>query len=219
MLLQLLRLVFYIGVPLAALMLGSAGVGGVNERYLGVVVGSEIGGGLADTWLDWAERAGVAAAMAIGAWAVLALCWSGYSRALVRGQITPAPAPHASGWILLREAAFCEVHWAFYRNAPAYTLAGLGGLSADQYWSVWWGLGLVALEAALNPAWRREMLDAERAPAQLQKASLAVVSAVLFGMTYSLLLAVAVHWAVGWGLQRWSEARQRTGQEEEDSAD
>ena len=112
--------------------------------------------------------------------------------------------------MILREAAYHEVHWAFYRHAPAHTISWLGGLAADRYWSAWWGLALVALEALLNPAWRRQLLDPEQAPALLQRASLAVVSAVLFGLTNSLLLAAAVHWLVRWAAQRWATARPHT---------
>ncbi|TET53338.1 MAG: hypothetical protein E3J64_03755 [Anaerolineales bacterium] len=217
--LQVLRLLYYVGVPLAALMLGPVDLGGANERYLGIAVGAGMGGAPTDGWLDWAERAGVAAVVAVGAWVILALGWSGYRWALVRGGMTSAPTVRTSGWVLLREAAFHEVHWAFYRNAPAYALAELGGLSADQYWSVWWGLAPVAFEAVLNPAWRRQLSDAERAPALLQKASLAVVSAVLFGMTNSLLLAIAVHWGVSWGLQRWTATHPLPAREDENSTD
>jgi hypothetical protein len=110
------------------------------------------------------------------------------------------------------------VHWAFYRHAPVYTIIWLGGLAADRYWSAWCGLALVALEASLNPAWRRQLLDPEQAVVVLERASLAVVSAVLFGLTNSLLLAVAVHWGVWWGLQRWERARPVTGVEYDGAA-
>jgi hypothetical protein len=95
--------------------------------------------------------------------------------------------------LFLREAAYHEAHWAFYRNAPI--------LAAGTYWGVWIGLALAALEAALNPAWRRGLADPQRAPAQLMRAALAVVSSVLFLLTENLWLALILDWGVsrGWG--------------------
>ncbi len=197
-----LRLLYYLAIPLGALIRGPA-----LDLNLGIVVGLEVGVELPERLVDWAQRMGLAAALALGAWVLLALGWSSYRRALLRRRIqSPSPAREPI-WVILREAAYHEAHWAFYRHAPAYTFSWLGGLAADRYWAAWCGLAIVALEALLNPAWRRQLADPERAPVVLQRASLAIVSAVLFGLTNSLLLAVAVHWAVWWGLQRWASAR------------
>jgi hypothetical protein len=94
--------------------------------------------------------------------------------------------------VFLRESAYHEVHWAFYRNAPILTLGA--------YWGIWIGLGLVAVEAALNPAWRRGLANPEQAPSRLVRAALAVVSSVLFWLTENLWLALTIHWGVSWGL-------------------
>ena len=98
-------------------------------------------------------------------------------------------------WVLLREAIFYEVHWAFYRNAP---LVFLG-----TYWGAWAGLGLVAVEAALNPCTWRDLGDGVRLPGLLVRAGLAVLSTVLAQQTGNLWLAVLVHWAITWALARW----------------
>jgi hypothetical protein len=198
---QALRLLYYLGVPLAALVWG-----GALDLNLGLVVGIQIGTELPERLIDWAQRSGLAAAVGIGAWLLLALSWSAYRRALLNAALDGDAPPSQPGWVMLREAAYFEAHWAFYRHAPAYTLNWLGGLAADRYWAAWCGLGLVALEAFLSPAWRRRFLDPSQALSALQQASLAVVSAVLFGLTNSLVLAVAVHWSVRWGLARWVSA-------------
>ena len=112
---------------------------------------------------------------------LLALGWWGYRRAAMnsvsQGQVAGA---NASVWVLFREAIYHEVHWAFYRNAPIVTLHEYGG---DVYWGIWAGLTIVALEAILNPAWRRDLTDPQRAPARLVRVALAIVSGVLFFVT------------------------------------
>jgi hypothetical protein len=96
-------------------------------------------------------------------------------------------------WQTVREAAYHEIHWGFYRNAPI--------VAFGSYWGVWVGLTLVALEALANPVWRRRLSDPGRASKQLVRASLAVVSSVLFLKTQNLWLAMVLHSAVSWGLK------------------
>jgi hypothetical protein len=182
-LLQFLRLLYYIGVPAAALYWGHDAI---VRGHLGLLSGQS------DKWLDWAQDAGWAAALGIGAWGLLALGWRTYRRALAAGEESPVTGAGSSGWVFLREAAYHEVHWAFYRNAPI--------VMWGRYWGIWAGLALVALEAVLNPAWRKGLADPQRAPAQLMRGALAVVSGVLFWRTENLWLALVVHWGVSWGL-------------------
>jgi len=209
-LLQLLRLLYYIGVPFAALLWGhDAVVGrllGLQRLDLSVLSGKVVSADTAANWLDWAHDLGWAVALGIGAWGLLALAWWAYRRALVTAGITAGEGDvlaraNSSGWVLLREAAYQEVHWAFYRNAPA--------LAAGTYWGLWIGLALVALEATLNPAWRQSLADPQRVPAQLLRGALAVVSCALFMLTQNLWLAMALHWGVSWGLVISSIQQQR----------
>ena len=196
-LLQLLRLLYYVGVPFAALLWGhDAVVGrllGLQQFDLPMSGGEGTGAYVAANWLDWAHDVGWAATLGIGAWGLLALCWWAYRLATATaGEGEPAAGTDTSGWVLLREAAYHEVHWAFYRNTPA--------LMVGTYWGTWTGLALVALEAALNPAWRKSLTDPQQAPGQLTRGALAVVSSVLFLLTENLWLALVLHWAVSGGL-------------------
>ena len=203
-LLELFRLLYYLGVPFAALLWGHDAV---VERVLGLKplilpssAANAVNADLAANWLDWTRDVGRAAALGIGVWALLASSWWVYRRAL--STVGPAHAvagTDSSAWTLLREAAYHQVHWAFYRNAPI--------LTAGVYWGVWIGLALVALEAALNPAWRKGLSDPQRAPAQLACGALAVASSVLYLQIENLWLAMIIHWAVSWGLA--ALARQR----------
>ncbi len=192
-LLQILRLLYFIGLPFAALLWGhDAVIGGFLglQRFDLSTLGGE---GIDDSWLDWVHDVGWAVVLGLGAWGLLTLGWWAYRRALVtadeKGAVTNASV---SGWVLLREAAYHEAHWAFYRNAPI--------LAWGAYWGIWAGLALVALEATLNPAWRKGLDDPRRAPAQLMRGALAVVSSVLLWLTQNLWLALALHWGVSWGL-------------------
>ncbi len=196
-LLQLLRLLYYIGVPFAALLWGhDAVVGrllGLQHLDLPALSDEATGAAVTTNWLDWAYDVGWAAVLGIGVWALLALTWWTYRRALITADEGGAVAgTSVSGWVLLREAAYHEVHWAFYRNAPT--------LAWSAYWGVWGGLALVALEATLNPAWRKGLADPQQAPAQLLRGTLAVVSGVLSLLTQNLWLALALHWGISWGL-------------------
>jgi len=199
-LLQILRSLYYIGLPYAALLWGRDAVVG---QFLGL--GQEQANApLVAHWLDWARDTGWAAALGIGAWTLLALGFWTYHQALsAAGNETTIAGTNASGWVFLREAAYHEVHWAFYRNAPIMTLKKYDG---GEYWGVWVGLLLAALEAMLNPVWRKSLSNPRKAPASLMRSALTIVSSVLFLTTRNLWLALALHWIVSWGLAILAQA-------------
>jgi hypothetical protein len=194
-----LRALFYVGIPFAALIWGRDAVIG---RLLGLqpmvslnaLLGEPVTAAeIAANWADWARDVGWAVGLGTAAWAVLSAGWWAASRA----PTSHLPAGSSlSPWARLREATFHEVHWAFYRNAPILEL----GL----YWGAWFGLGLAALEALLNPHWRVSLGSPDGAPAAVMRAGMAVLSTVLFLQTQNLWLTVMVHWAVTWGLSAWT---------------
>jgi hypothetical protein len=192
-LLQFLRPLYYVGVPFAAL----AWRGALSELYLGV------SDGLSSSLRGWAYGVGWAAALGVGAWGLLALGWWAYRRAVVAtGEGATSVEIDAPPWALLIDAIYFEAHWAFYRCVP------IVALGEDAYRGTWLGLGLVAVEAVLDPEWRRGFVDPEKAPRQLMRAALAVVSSVFFVVTGdgNLWLAIAVHWGVSWGLAALARA-------------
>jgi hypothetical protein len=210
-LLQFLRLLYYIGVPVAAVLWGhDAIVGrllGLQPLNLPASGGDKVGTDITGNWLDWAYDVGWAAALGVGAWVLLTLGWWSYRRALhsagiARGSENTATVEGRSRWALLREAAYHEVHWAFYRNAPI--------LAVGMYWGLWLGLIVVALEAVLNPAWRKGLANPHTAPCQLARAALAIVSNTLFLLTQNLWLALTVHWGASWGLAAVARISPRT---------
>ena len=195
-LLQLLRLLYYLGVPFAALAWGHDAVVGLVlglKRLDLTIVDGKVSAVVAANWENWAQDIGWAVTLGFGAWVLLALGWFAYQRALSTASERDATAGvNCSGWVLLREAAYHEVHWAFYRNAPV--------LALGTYWGVWIGLALVAIEAALNPVLRKGLTDPQQAPAHLMRGALGVLSAVLFPVAQNLWLALIVHWGVSWGI-------------------
>jgi len=189
------RLLFYLGLPAAALLWGQDAVIGRLMGFqpllaLNGLVGdpapaAEVAANLA----DWMRDVGWAAGLGAATWAVLTLGWW----TARRGANSPRPDKEAlAGIVGLREAAYHEVHWAFYRNAPIVALG--------PYWGIWSGLGLAALEAVLNPFWRAGIGNADCPPLPLLRAGMAFVSTALFLKTENLWLAVLVHWGVLWGL-------------------
>ncbi|MEA3376377.1 MAG: hypothetical protein U9R72_09330 [Chloroflexota bacterium] len=193
--LQALRLLFYVGLPFAALFWGRDAI---VSRFFGlqplmIPDAGQQGAVIGANWVDWLQDLGWATALGLGAWGLLLVAGWTRRRALPveeRG----AGQDQTSSWEAVREAAYHEIHWGFYRNAPIVALG--------VYRGTWVGLALVALEALANPVWRRGLADPRRAPRQLLRASLAVVSSVLFLQTQNLWLAMTVHWGVSWGLRR-----------------
>ncbi|NLE45973.1 MAG: hypothetical protein GX620_14735 [Chloroflexi bacterium] len=201
-LMQLLRLFFYIGIPSVALLWGhNAVIGSLlglqnlawpfsqNEESVSVV---------AANWADWAHDVGWAVGISVVVWIILALGLRSYRRALTAaGEISPGARFPSSGWVSFREAAFHEVHWAFYRNLPL--------LALGDYWGVWVGLGIVLIEAVLDPAWRHRLRSTSHAPIALARSALAVSSSVIFLITMNLWMAIASHWMILWCLGMYAE--------------
>lgn len=194
--LQVLRLLYYLGLPFAALLWGRDAlvtrVFGLQPLALPVGAGGQYGPAIALNWRDWAGDIGWAVVLAALACGVMGIAWLSYRRIAVTRALWPIMGSASLAALLLREAVYHEVHWAFYRHMPVIALGN--------YWGVWCGLGLVALEALLNPAWHRDLADPARAPERLMRSSLAVISALLFLKTENLWLAILVHWLVSLAL-------------------
>ena len=159
---------------------------------------------ITQNWLDWARDAGWAAVAGAAVFVFLLVAWWAYRRALASADFREERGPtQASGWTQLREAAYHEAHWAFYRNAP---LLGLRSDVEGAYLGIWIGLGVVALEAALNPEWRRGLSLPEQAPQRLMRVALALLSALLFWRTQNLWLAILLHFVISWALSAIARA-------------
>jgi hypothetical protein len=212
---QFLRLIYYLGLPFAALFWGQDAVVG---RILGLqplivpLTGfGEAGSGVSANWLDWLSDIGWLAALGGAGLTALALGGWAYWRALMALGLDDGATIAGLDRLAIErllEAAYHEVHWAFYRNAPVVFLRSF--VEDGTYWGVWAGFALAALEAMLNPRWRRGMTDVSRALALLARGGWAVVSAAFFLTTQNLWLAILLHGGVMWGwaalMRRWFPA-------------
>jgi len=194
LLLQIARFAYLIVFPFCALVWGRAVMG----RLLGLqpLLPST---DPAAHWANWARDCGWGVGLGLAGWGLLTVGWLAARRVGCRVQLTGAPS---APWRLLGEAAYAETHWSFYRNAPIVALG--------PYWGTWLGLGLVAVEAELNPWWRADWRSADRAPELFARCGLAVLSAALYLQTTNLWLAVLVHWGVTWGLAACTRGSPRT---------
>lgn len=199
---QGLRLLYYVGLPSAALFWGHDAVVG---RFLGlkrlILPGStstSISFSVSSNWSAWAHDLGWSAILGSGALGLLLLTHVAYQRALNDAK-SVSKRKRTKTWETIREALYHEIHWAFYRNAPIVALGS--------YWGTWAGLVLVVVEAASNPAWRRAVRTPAQSWSRLSRAALSVVSCLLFLRAQNLWLALLVHWGISWALRMVHTAR------------
>lgn len=174
---QFLRLVYYIGVPYAALLTGSIAS---SDMGLTATGGSILGWSPAD-WLR-----GLSTALTLGAIALLPIGVA--SRQIARaGQ--PLGVDDRSGGAVIVDAIYAEIHWAFYRAAPmillgeAYTAALFGVLLV----SVEWIVTLIRNGLSPSPAERQTWL---------RRGTLLALSAALFALARNVWLAIVLHAAL-----------------------
>ncbi len=185
---QMARLSYAVGIPALALFWQGA----LTERGLGLQPVLWISDSLSPAliqanWVDWVRDVGWAAGIGGGGWLLVIVGQHLVQRATGEG----ARYLHQPGRAL-REAVYHQVHWAFYRE-PFVLLWGVS-------WGAWAGLGLVALEAALNPVRWEDWRFFGRGRDLLVRAVLAVVSLLLYLQTQNLWLAILTDWALGWAL-------------------
>jgi len=177
------RFLYFVGLPYVALLSGlipATQVGLVNRQWL--------------RDLTLSLPLGLGAFLALLLLRALTL-WR--EKTAPGGVLTGEPSPPL--WATLRESVYQEIHWAFYRSAPLLAMD-------DRAQGITLGLGIVALEAWLNPAWRERWHHPHLAATALRTAGLAVIMAVVFGITGNLWITLGLHAAVesasGWAWSR-----------------
>lgn len=218
-LLQLLRFAYYVGLPFCLLLNGDAVerplrgfLGDIPLGFLmrGVLLPRAMGlGGL--TTSEWFAGGGMGTALALGAFFLMASGWWHFTRSLRAfpwGQaaspdpgakvgepvLMAPPLPARPWWVILWEAIYAEMHWAFYRAGPIVLL--------DNYYAgVFLGFLILNLEWWTNPAWRRGWDPVGQRPEVVLRWSLAFVMAVVFLFTRNLWLTIPLHWVIEMGCQ------------------
>ncbi len=201
-LLQLLRFLYYVGGPFAALLWGRDAV--VERRFGLAPLPLLLGPSLSpeerlQLWMDGVRGLGWAVFLGVAAWITLVVIWWAAGRRS-DGKTVPLSLSIPTA---LREAFFQETHWMFYRNGPSVVLGN--------YWGTWTGLGIVALEAVLNPWWWEALREPEKRPLTVVRTGMAVLSAAFYLQAANLWLSILLHWGVTGGLAGWAAARARQG--------
>jgi hypothetical protein len=222
-LLQLLRFAYYMGLPFCLLLNGDA-VARSLRRFLGfniplnflmrgVLLPRAMGlGGL--TTPEWFAGSGMGIALGGGAFLLMASGWWYFTlsvREIPWGQATSPdlatsvgepvvvlPTPRA-WWVVLWEAIYAEMHWAFYRAGPIVLLG-------DYYAGVFLGFLILSLEWWTDPAWRHGWDPKGQRPEVVLRWSLAFVMAIVFLFTRNLWLAIPLHWAIEMGCRHLLKA-------------
>ena len=193
-LLQLGRFIFYLVIPYLAL-------GGWPQRpYQGLLSLEDMGiVGLSEHWpvTRWLEAAGVGLGWGVVALVLMVLAWTMANRRNLDTSLRFAPT---RGWAVLLGVLYLQVHWAFYRGALTVMLD-------DAYAGAFLGLGLVYLEWGLNPFWRQGWGQASRAAVRWLRASLALVTALLFLLSRNLWVCLAVHLLIEYALRQLGRER------------
>ena len=183
--------------------------------------------------LDWIESLSAGGPFVGLVIALLAFGWLVYRRALPTGE--PAPAGAGRVFLALRaaiDAGLTQWRLAFCRAALIAWLAALPALPAPIpagflaelqaqpfYWGSWLGLGLVLLEAGLNPFFRDtlgwpapEARRHDRPEALLRGLALAIATTGLFVLTRNFWLCLACHVVADTVIAGWLPLRRPTSE-------
>jgi hypothetical protein len=171
---SLLRLVYFLGVPYAALLTGSIatidmGLTGADGSVLG--------------WSPAAWLHGLSTALTLG---VIVLRPIGVASRQVARAGRPLGVDDRSAGAVIIEAIYAEIHWAFYRAAPLILLV-------DVFQAVLFGALLVGVE------WLVELIRNGLSPLPeerqrwLRRGVLLALSATLFALTRNVWLAIGLH--------------------------
>jgi hypothetical protein len=172
----LLRLVYFIGLPYAALFTGSlAPIDLVLTGAGGAVLGWDVA-----AWLR-----GLSTTLTLGVIVVLPIGLASWQMSRAGHRAALGTDDRAVGAVLI-EGLYAEIHWAFYRAAPlillenVYTAALIGMVLVGVEWSV----DLIRNGLSRAPEDRQRWL---------RRVLLLAVSATLFVLTRNLWLLIGLH--------------------------
>lgn len=176
------RLLYYVGVPYAAMILGAADF----PAHLGLAR------------MDWPASVGRGAVWGIAVFAALAgIEWYSIRSLRQMESMIPTPPQTRPAWVVVLDAFLLEAHWAFYR-LPGILLTGnlLFGTAI--------GAGLAILERAADPRWRRAASSQDWLETWLNLALL-VGMAAAFYFTRNFFVVWALHAALDAGSRKMAQ--------------
>jgi hypothetical protein len=171
---QFLRLVYFIGVPYAALLTGS--IAAIDLGLTGA-------GGSILGWSPAAWLRGLSTALTLG---VIVLIPIGVACRQIARAGQPLDLDNRSVGAVIVDAIYAEIHWAFYRAAPLILLG-------DVYAAVLFGVLLVGVEWIVALIRSGLNLSPEERQSWLRRGVLLALSAALFALTQNVWLAIVLH--------------------------
>ena len=183
---ELVRLVYYLGLPASALLWRGA----LTERGLGLqpFPWSPTIISAAHTvinWTDWVRDLGWTGGIALAAALIVFLS----QRQVIRLRHT-SPARHRDIGVAFRAATYQESHWAFYR-APFVLLWGTALGS-------WAGILPLLVENILNPLFWEELSSAKRGYNLWLNGILFIASTLIYLQTQNIWCALLADIALRW---------------------
>ncbi len=191
------RWAVWIGIPYLALGGWPMQSGAIPASAMGLI-------GSTWSWRMWVEALGQGTLIGLAIFLGLEFTRLVVGRAQrARGRQAPVrPGPARPWWEQSVEVAALDVHWAFY-------WATMAVVSGDRYAGQWLGLGLIYLELALHPFWRRNLGSPEGSQGCWEQAALALGVTMVFWQTGSLWICMGVHEILAVVLSQKSARRRR----------
>ncbi len=163
---------FMVGLPFGALISGASGL---DLMALGKALTAP-NNILGFTFVDWVRGVGQSSLVVL---CVLVVLW-------LAGRVAPASRPWGIGVMGVRDAFYHEVHWTFYRAAPALWLG-------DFYWGVVIGMIPLLLEWITHPDMSFWLATVEGRQVLAVRLACALTSGFLYLATQNLWLMIAAN--------------------------
>jgi hypothetical protein len=186
---QLARLIYFIGLPYAALLtqsistvnLGLTGAGGSSDASI-----------LGWTSADWLR--GLNVWLTVG---LIALIPIGLAARQMARAGSPLGVDARSTAAIIIDSVYAEVHWTFYRAAALI-------LSGNAYWAALIGLVLIGLEWIVSIVRNGLGSQPEDRQSWIGQMLLLALSAAMFILTRNVWLIIVLHVVIELALKAWT---------------
>jgi hypothetical protein len=186
---QLARLIYFIGLPYAALLTQS--ISAVNLGFMGTG-GSIDASILGWTSADWLRSLNVWLTLGLIALIPIGLA----ARQMARAGSPLGVDARSTGSIII-DSVYAEVHWTFYRTAPMILLS-------NAYWATLIGVILIGLEWIVSLVRNGLGSQPEDRQSWIGQILLLALSAALFILTRNVWLIIGLHVVIELALKVWT---------------
>ena len=186
---QLARLIYFIGLPYAALLTQS--ISAINLGFMGT------GGSIDASILGWTSAdwlRGLNVGLTLGLIALIPIGLA--ARQMARAGL-PLGVDARSTAAIIIDSVYAEVHWTFYRTAPLILLG-------NAYWAALIGLILIGLEWIVSIVRNGLGSQPEDRQSWIGQMLLLTLSAALFILTRNVWLIIILHVVIEIALKAWT---------------